>query len=243
MKIPKISLIIPAYNEEKYIGRTLESVIKAKKNHKNPSQIEIVVVNNCCTDNTEKIARKYGAKVVFEKERRIASVRNKGAKVAKGEIIGFIDADSLVTPNMFNSIDEAMSSGKYIGGGTIIKFGRMSIGLFCTLYITVVPFRWLLGIAGGLIFTKKETFKKLGGFDESLYCAEDSKFILDLKRYGKQKGKKFKIITNDYVITSTRAFDELGDWYYFKNLHKVIFAKEPFKNKLFAKKFWYDRRK
>lgn len=241
MKKPRISLIIPAYNEEKCIGRTLESVLKAKKLYVKSSLIEIIVVNNCCTDSTEKIAQSFGAKVIFEEERRIAAVRNKGASMAEGDIVCFLDADSLITPTMFNSIDEAMASDKYIGGGTNIKFDRSSLGLFCTLCVTVIAFRWLLGIAGGLIFTRKKTFEELGGFDKSLYCAEDSKFVLELKKYGRQRGKKFKIITNDYVTTSTRVFDKYGDWYYFKNLPMFLLnVKKITRDKKFCDRFWYN---
>lgn len=240
MNNPRISIIIPAFNEEKYIGKTLESVKYAMQIYGNTDEVEIIVVNNNSSDRTEGIAKQYGATVVFAKERCIATVRNKGAKAAKGGIIGFLDADSLITPNMFNSINDTMSSGKYIGGGTDIKFNRSSLGLFCTLCVTVFPFRWLLGIAGGLLFTRKETFEELGGFDESLYCAEDAKLALELKSYGKQKGKKFKIITSDYIVTSTRTFDQFGDWYYFKNIPKILFVKKAFKNKNFCRKFWYD---
>jgi glycosyltransferase involved in cell wall biosynthesis len=237
----KISLIIPAYNEEKFLGRTLDSVQKAKNIYKYPSLIEIIVVNNCSTDDTEKIARSFGARVVIEKERRIASVRNKGADAAEGEIISFLDADCCITPNMFNSIDHAISSNEYIGGGTDIKIDRRSFGIFCTYFITKHPARWLLGVAGGLIFTEKKTFQELGGFDESLYCAEDSKFILELRKHGKRKGKKFKIITSDYVTSSARSFDKFGDWYYFKNLPRILFRmKSAFKDKKFCKAFWYD---
>ncbi len=241
MKKPNISLIIPAYNEEKFLGRTLCSVQNAKKVYKSPSLIEIIVVNNCSTDDTEKVARSLDARVVVEKERRIASVRNKGAEVAEGEIIGFLDADSYITPNMFNSIDNAMSSNEYIGGGTDIKIDKRSLGIFCTKCITTYPARLLLGVAGGLIFTEKKTFQELGGFDQSLYCAEDSKFILELKKHGKQRGKKFKIITRDYVTSSARAFDKFGDWHYFKNLPGILFRMETaFKSKEFSKQFWYD---
>ncbi|MCX5718630.1 MAG: glycosyltransferase [Nitrospirae bacterium] len=241
MEKPKISLIIPAYNEEKFIGKTLDSVQKAKSVCKYRSLVEIIVVNNCSTDDTEKIARSFDAQVVLEKERCIASVRNRGAQVAEGEIIGFLDADSCITPNMFNSIENAMSSNEYIGGGTNIKIDRRSLGISCTYCITTYPARWLLGVAGGLIFTEKKTFQEMGGFDESLYCAEDIKFVLDLKRYGKRKGKKFKIITNDYITSSARSFDRFGDWFYFKNLPRILFnMKSVFKEKEFAKKYWYN---
>jgi glycosyltransferase involved in cell wall biosynthesis len=243
MKKPRISLIIPAYNEEKYIGKTLESVITANDAYSKPSLIEIIVVNNCCTDDTEKIAKSFGVEVVFEEERRIASVRNKGASVAKGDIVAFLDADSTVTPNMFTLIDEVMSSGEYIGGGTDVRFERNSLGIFCTYCITKFPAMWLLGIMVGVLFTEKKTFEEMGGFDESLYCAEDSLFAFNLKKYGKQRGKKFKVIADAYVTTSARAFDKFGDWYYFKDGLKMLFFKgglRVFKDKDMVKNFWYD---
>ena len=85
----------------------------------------------------------------------------------------------------------------------------------------------------------------LGGFDESLYCAEDSEFIMRLKRYGKRKGKKFKIITDNYDITSTRTFDKFGDWYYFRYIPRILFrgGTKAFKDLDIVKRFWYDVRK
>lgn len=241
MKKFKISLIIPAYNEGKFLSKTLASVKAAKETYDHPSLIEIIVVDNGSTDNTENIAQRFGARVIFEKERRIASARNRGAEAAEGEIVGFLDADTCIAPNIFNSINRAMSSNKYIGGGTHIKIDRQSLGIFCTYFITTYPARWLLGVAGGLIFTDKQTFQILGGFDERLYCAEDSKFILDLKKYGKRKGKKFKIITEDFVTSSSRSFDRFGDWFYFKNFPRIICGmKTIFKNRDFAGKYWYD---
>ena len=177
MHRPLISLIIPAHNEEKYLGRTLSSVIEAIEAFKKPgpdSPVELIVVNNCSTDKTEEIALRFGAKVVFESERRIASVRNAGARAARGELVAFLNADSCVTPGIFNSVHEAMSSGRCIGGGTDIKLDRRSLGIFCTYCITKYPARWLWGVAGGLIFTKRATFENLGGFDESLYCGEET---------------------------------------------------------------------
>ncbi|MEW6608537.1 MAG: glycosyltransferase [bacterium] len=244
MEKPKISLIIPAYNEEKFIGKCLESVERAKEYYGKPSLIETIVVNNCSTDNTEKIALDYKTKIVLEEERRIASVRNKGVSVAKGDILAFLDADSTITPNMFTLIDEAMSCGKYIGGGTDVKLERNSFGIFCTYCITKFPYMWLFGIMVGMLFTGKKTFEEMGGFDESLYCAEDSIFAWNLKKFGKQKRKRFKVITDAYVTTSARAFDEFGDWYYFRFLPR--FLRHPEKviaNKEFCDRFWYNVRR
>jgi glycosyltransferase involved in cell wall biosynthesis len=238
---PRISLIIPAYNEERYIGKCLESVEKAKRFYGKPSLIETIVVDNGSTDRTAMVARQYDTKIIFEGKRQIAMARNKGASVARGDLVGFLDADCIITPNMFVLIDETMASGKYIGGGTEIKVDRNSLGIFCTLCITKYPFIWLLGISGGLLFTEKSTFDEIGGFDTSLYSAEDAKFALVLKKHGKKRGKKFKVLIDAYVVTSARSFDMFGDWYYFRNLPR--FMKNPRKatrGREFSDKFWYD---
>ncbi|TAL57506.1 MAG: glycosyltransferase family 2 protein, partial [Nanoarchaeota archaeon] len=72
-----ISIVIPAYNEEKYIGKTLDSILAAKKNYQDPKSIEIIVVNNCSSDKTVEIVKSKGAQIVNEEKRCIASVRNK----------------------------------------------------------------------------------------------------------------------------------------------------------------------
>lgn len=237
-----ISLVIPAYNEECYIGETLDSVFEAKARYRNPASIEVIVVDNHSTDRTQEIARSYGATVISEAERRIASVRNSGANAATGRIVGFLDADSRITPDMFTSIDRVMSSGRYVGGGTMIRLDRRSLGLLATYCVTVIPARYLLGVSCGLLYTEKRTFELMGGFDESLYCAEDSKFALELKRYGKPTGLRFKVLSDDYVITSTRSFDRLGDWYYLRNVPKAALRGMgvAFRDKAFCDKFWYD---
>lgn len=240
---PRISLVIPAYNEAGFIGRCLESVEKAKHRYRNPCSIETIVVNNCSTDDTERIALRHNVRVVPEQKRQIALARNKGVSVATGDIVGFLDADSTVSSNIFLLIDQAMSSGRYIGGGTDLILERNSPGIFCTYCITKFPAMWLLGITGGLLFTNRKTFEEVGGFDESLYCAEDVKFALDLKRYGKEKGKKFRIITRAYVISSARSFDKFGDWFYFKNLPRVLLSlKKITRDREFCDKFWYNVR-
>lgn len=237
----RISLIIPAYNEERYLGKTLDSISEAIAAYGHPHLVEVIVVDNGSTDDTVKIAARHGARVVTEKERRIATVRNRGAAAARGTVVGFLDADSRVTPDIFNLIDDAMSSGRYIGGGTRVWLDRSSPGIFFTYCITTYPARWLLRVAGGLIFTNRKTFMAMGGFDESLYCGEDSRFIMALKRRGKREGKRFKIISRGGVTSSARSFDRHGDWYYFRNLPRIILSRGAvFRDREFTARFWYD---
>ena len=71
------------------------------------SAVEVIVSDNGSTDNTAKIAGKWGCKVVHEPRRVIAAVRNAGARVAKGRILAFSDADNRIHPGTFNAIDQA----------------------------------------------------------------------------------------------------------------------------------------
>jgi glycosyltransferase involved in cell wall biosynthesis len=208
---PRISVIIPAYNEERYLGATLESVKAAIEEYRRRHclTVEVLVVDNNSSDRTEAVARSHGAQVVFEARNQIAAARNAGARAAAGEILAFLDADDHMSANFLVLLDEAMRSGDYIGGGAEIRWDRRSIGvqLFNGLGNGL---RRLLGVSNALPFTSRQTFVKLGGFDERYYAGEDMKFASDLKRLGKQEGRKFCIIRDGHVLKSARKFERYG---------------------------------
>jgi glycosyltransferase involved in cell wall biosynthesis len=95
-----VSVVIPAYNEEIYLLSCLESI----KSQDYAGEYEVIVVDNASTDNTAKIARDWGAKVVYESKRSPACARQKGAEVAKGKIIAFIDADTKAPTHWLSTI-------------------------------------------------------------------------------------------------------------------------------------------
>lgn len=211
MKRPAISLIIPAYNEEKRIYRTLLSVTKAVRSFEleTNEEMEIIVVDNNSIDRTVEIAEIFGVKIVQEKRHIISAVRNTGAKAAQGDILCFLDADSEVSENIFCLVYHAMQTGEYIGGGAKMKLDQnglfykgLSFGSLVMSYIT--------GVSAVLIYTQRETFEKLGGFDEKYYAGEDLKFIFNLRKEGKRLGKQFKNIYNGYVVTSARKFNAMN---------------------------------
>src|SRR5438132_10817488 len=116
----RFSVIIPAYNEEQYLPRLLESIEIARSNYSGGSeQIEVIVADNDSNDRTAEVAAAHGARVVHVAKRRIAAARNGGAHAAHGEILCFIDADSAVHPQTFNEVDRAMKTGRYIDGFTV----------------------------------------------------------------------------------------------------------------------------
>ena len=209
-----ISVIIPAHNEEKYIRRCIHSIKKADERFK--GNTEIIVVCNRCTDRTAQIAEENGARVLFNEDRCIAKVRNAGIEAAKGKIIVTIDADNRMTPGTLIEIYRLLKSGRYIGGGAPIRFERYSFPLWCNDILCRVSFM-ITGLYSGIFWAKKETFDAIGGFVDKK-AMEDVATAKLLKQYGKKNGKKYTTLKKNVLINSTRKYDDLGDWLYFKLL-------------------------
>ena len=239
------SVIIPAHNEEKYIGECLKSIKKAAENV-SYCDVQIIVAANRCTDNTAAIAEQFGADVCINEDKCISSVRNAGAKLATGEILITIDADSCMTSGSLSEIKEMLESGKYIGGGTRSMFTRMSLGiLVSSIYIAtkLIPImkKHKAALTGGMFWCYRKDFEQIGGFDESLLSLEDMDFAIRLKKLGDSRGMKYGTLKKSVIITSSRKFDEFGDWYLVRNkqLTNAIFTG---KDREAADKFYYDVR-
>src|SRR5262249_2873555 len=125
---PKFSIIVPARDEERFIGRCLDAIRVAAKAY--PGQVEVIVALNRCTDRTEEIARSLGARVIEVDGKNLSVIRNAAARVATGEILITIDADSFMSPNMLTEIERRLASGRFIGGGVAIWPDRVSPGIF-----------------------------------------------------------------------------------------------------------------
>lgn len=238
MKPLSISLVIPAYNEERYLGRLLDSVEEARQHY--PGEIEVIVVDNQSTDRTGEVARRYPVVLAQEARHCIASVRNRGGEIAKGDLIAFCDADNLVDARMFEELNRAMSSGRYVGGAVRIKYERMSLGLAVTLAATnSLP--WVFGVAGGFVFCTRQAFQDIGGYDEDYYVREDADFLETLRYYAKHEGQGLAFLRSTFIVTSARKFDKHGDWIL---IRKVCFEPKHWgkqKHPEFAKELWYDK--
>lgn len=232
-----ISIIIPAHNEEKYIGKCLESISKASKLLQN--QVEIIVVLNRCTDKTEEIAKSYNCITVNNDDKNLSKIRNTGVERASGEIIVTIDADTQMNEHMLTKVVQNLSSGKYIGGGVTGKFERMSLGIFVSTMLLIGPLLFKYGaISVGIFWCYKEDFKSINGFNEAMLMAEDADFAKRLKVWGKKKGKKYGTIQNG-MITSSRKFDKHGDWVLLKR-PKLILAYLKGTDKHYADEAYYE---
>lgn len=185
-----ISIVIPAYNEEKYIGRTLESV---KKLNIPPGwDLEVIVVDGNSVDKTAEIARSYGVKVVQEPHKSIGFARQEGLKHATGEIIAFTDADTVVPVDWLRKHIKALTIDQ-----AVCSFGtyRVTDGRFPYFQITnylqplMVAINYHIfktSLAGGqnIACRRKETMQ-IGGFDKNLALLEDADFAQRMGKIGK----------------------------------------------------------
>lgn len=239
---PRISIIIPAYNEEAYLPRLLESIEVARERYgADRGAVEVVVADNGSTDGTAAVAARFGCRVVPVEERCIAAARNGGALAARGELLGFIDADSAVHPGSLGAIDRAMSTGRCVGGATGLYMERWSAGI-AAAYAVMIPLVWVIGLDTGLVFCRRSDFEALGGYDRSLRFAEDLHFYWRLKRLGARRGESFVRLRSFKALGSTRKFDQHGDWHYFAMLMKAPLYLTLRRRSMnaFADEYWYS---
>jgi glycosyltransferase involved in cell wall biosynthesis len=233
-----LSVIIPAHNEEQFIGNCLHSIYESCNYFKiNP---EIIVVLNRCIDNTKDIAVGLGAKYVEENTRNLAKIRNTGIKRSKGEIVITIDADSIMTKEYVEALINNIKSNKFIGGGTRVDFNRKSLGIKATKMVLDI-FAKLSGLVCGSFWFYRKYYEEVGGFNEELHFGEDLDFAKRLKIYGKTIKLKYGIAGK--IITSTRKFDKFGDWYFFKLItvkQKEIKDSVSGKDMTFVNNYFYD---
>lgn len=203
-----ISIIIPAFNEERQIGTTIEKIrVAFEGNRIDGNSWEIIVCNNNSTDRTAEIASEKGTEVVFEPVHQISRARNAGAEVARGDWLLFIDADSFPSVELIYDVLNLINSKSYIGCGTTVTieggtlFNKLRMERLNPLFRL---FNWSGGVC---LLSEAEAFRAIGGFSVELFAYEEFDFIIRLKRYGRKKGKKFTVLYNHPVITSGRKGD------------------------------------
>lgn len=234
------SVIIPAYNEQKYLPGTIGAIRRAEAALGHP--VEIVVGDNMSTDGTAAVARDLGAKVVPVTQRNISAVRNTAAAAASGKYLVFCDADDHLSEGMLLEIQRAMETGRFVGGGAAdTRYDRKSLGLFLTHNIMIsLPLR-MQGLSMFLFFTTKEDYVALGGFNEAYLAAEDLEFAKRLKRHGRQSGRKYCNIKSACLVKSSRKFDEYGDWAVFR--HPIAFLRASLRDPKVVYELWYKPRR
>lgn len=191
-----ISFIVPAHDEERLIGATLDTLAAASACLSIES--EIIVVIDASTDRTAEIARRAGAIVIEVEHRQIAATRNAGAEIARGDQLIFIDADTLVDARVIEAAQRAIDAGA-VGGGCEVRLQeplsrseRAAQRFFCWL------FRVTRIAPGCFLFVTRSAFDEVGGFDQAWYAGEDVAMSRALAKHGRF------VILRESVVTSAR---------------------------------------
>ncbi|HXZ30152.1 MAG TPA: polysaccharide deacetylase family protein [Dehalococcoidia bacterium] len=238
--LPFVSVVIPAYNEGNYLLSCLESIRKQDY----AGKYEVIVVDNASTDNTAKIALDWGAKVVYESKRSPACSRQKGAEVATGELIAFIDADtrapvywlSTIVSRFARKPEMVSITGPYVycDAGRFTKITSY-IGNFFSIIIDQL-FRKAFNKGGAIwgcnFAVRRSALLAVGGFDTSIkFYGEEYEFSLRLKRAGKGG-----IMPRLFVLTSARRLKRIGVvnqyWNWMVDYFSVLFWYTPISEKL-----------
>ena len=204
----KLSIVVPAFNEERLIAGTLVC-LKAgiEVLQRRGWSGELIVCDNNSTDRTAELAREAGATVVFEPVNQIARARNAGARAASGDWLLFVDADCAPGPELFEDLLAAIESGRYVGGGcTVAMAGATPVLQFWVGAWNALS-RMAQWAAGAFLFCEAAAFHAGGGFNEELFASEEIDLSGRLKRRG-----RFVILHRHPVVTSGRKA-ELYSWH------------------------------
>ncbi len=206
---PLISVIIPAYNEEKLIGKCLDALDKQTFPK---DKYEVIVVDNNSTDDTSKIAKNHGVILLeYKKMNRVGAVRQYGASQSKGSVLAFMDADSLPDPSWLSSIDRLLVREKNVVavcGVALPLNDPFFIGLGFHIYNQLSRINQIFGVVlpwGCNFAIKKYAFDKIGGYNLSFDTYDDAEMGLKIK---KRFGRKSIIYSQELkVYTSTRKHE------------------------------------
>ncbi len=193
-----ISLVIPAYNEEGFIGPSVDAAMRAAGRH---LLSEVIVVDGGSSDGTIKEAEAAGAKVIVSPRKGRAAQMNMGAQTARGELLYFLHADSIPPSGYTQRIIEAAEQN--VSGCFRLRFDHEHWFLRTNCWFTrfdVQAFRY----GDQSLFVRRDAFLQVGGFKEELVIFEDNEIIGRLKKIG-----PFKILPF-CVQTSARKYVENG---------------------------------
>lgn len=215
----KFSIIIPTYNEDKVLERTLRQYQKARKS----KRAELIIADGGSTDNTLTVAKRYADKIAVKKQsgpETIAMGRNRGAKLAIGEILIFFDADVIVSnlERLLADVEREFKNIKVVAGTSKVLPYPEERTTFDTMFHTA--FWWFIclrnNFGGGAArgecqIIRRSAFAKLGGYQSALGAGEDFELYNRLAKLGKVIN--FKVM----VFESPRRYRKLG-------YRKVAFA-------------------
>ena len=203
----KISVVIPAYNEEKYI----ETCLKSLRRQDYGDGYEIIIADNSSDDATVKIAERYADKVIVHPRNTISYGRQRGAEAARYEVIAFTDADTMIPPGWLSSVASCFTHDGVVGmhGQLMPLDGTWFEAGFCRHVLP--PYSKFMvdinqpSVPGSNFAVRRDAFEKIGGFNTKFITAEDVELCKRIKRLG-------RIVYNPaaVVYVSTRRIRKWG---------------------------------
>jgi len=167
---------------------------------------EVIVVDDASTDETHRIAQEMGARTLQVALRRIAAVRNAGARVAIGEVLFFVDADTKANEQAVSAALNALHAGA-VGGGCVPDLeGQIPLWARVIHSFACMVGRVIRLVGGCFLFCTRTAFDATGGFPERFYAGEDIAFVQALKKVGRF------VVVKPTVITSARKLDVVSPW-------------------------------
>jgi len=232
----KISFIIPAHNEEHYIGKTLEAIIAQPKELVQ----EIIVIDNQSTDGTAEIAKGFqGVTVIKEPTLGLPHARQAGFNKSSGEIIASIDADSIIAADWSKIVIDAFTKNKKISalGGPYFHYNHKSIkGIINYFYflLFILPVHFIINLfgisgimLGGNFAVRAAALKEIPDYTKEVrFYGEDAYMAKRFRRWG-----PIKFSMKLYVDSSPRRFEKEGIlktiFIYVINFIWVVFTGKP----------------
>ena len=242
----KISIVVPAYNEEKLIGATLARIGESAVAFTRAGmETELIVCNNNSTDRTGELAAAAGARVVFEPVNQIGRARNTGAAAATGDWLLFIDADSHPSPALLADVAAAVQSGRYLAGGATLRLDGEG-GYWAARMVVRVwnqMSRVVKIMAGSFIFCETAAFREIGGFDLRLYASEEIDLSQRLKKVARRRNRRLIMLHRHPLLTSARKLHLYGTREHLRFLARTFWARGGTLRNPKDCNIWYDGRR
>jgi len=240
----KVSIIVPAFNEEKLIAASLESTRRSLSAFSDRGwESELVVCDNNSTDRTAELARAAGATLVFEPVNQIGRARNCGARAASGDWFIFVDADSHPSRELFADTADTIQTQKYLFGGCTLKMdaNHFVAGMITGLWNVIS--RWKTLAAGTYIFCEAAAFRSINGFDNHLFASEELDLCIRLKKLARERGKRGVILHRHPLVTSARKLHLYSSREHLNFLRKTVFGWGKTLRSREECHTWYDGRR
>jgi glycosyltransferase involved in cell wall biosynthesis len=202
---PFVSVVIPARDEEDYVAAALESIAAQTWR---PRDLEAIVVVNGTEDRTLPVARAtaerlggFPVRLVDDPTAGVSRAKNAGARLARGDLLVFLDADSRMAPDL---IEKIVAASERAPAGSIRIVADSDDPIDGAFFRLLEWGKGLFGIHANMLFCSRALFEDVGGFDERLYQAED----LDLLRRIATRGERVTHVADSSIATSPRRLHE-----------------------------------